>query len=228
MFFGSTQARNVSDQPVEQIPLVLSTAELPRLENFVPGDNGAALAALAACREGAGPQFIYLWGPHGCGKTHLLRSLTPGQAQRVPVWSEQVKLYTVDDVEALSEDELEELFVLMNCVRSDPDSRLVCAGLSSVLSMRQVLRADVASRLSWGLTFAITPLSSEDCIAEFTRLAARRGIEITPQMDLWIEQNRPRDIKSLKEFLDKIDEYALATKRKVTKPLITKLGKEES
>jgi DnaA family protein len=209
------------------MPLDLSTTELPSLENFVPGDNQAALAALLACREGQGPQFIYLWGPQGCGKTHLLRSLTPEQSARVPAYQPGVRLYTVDDVEELDAQQLEELFVLMNFVRSNPECRLVTAGASPVAAMKG-LRADVASRLSWGLTFALEPLSSEDCIAEFTRLAAQRGIEITAQMDAWIEQNRPRDIKSLKDFLEKIDQYALSMKKKVTKPLITKLGRDDA
>jgi chromosomal replication initiation ATPase DnaA len=47
-------------------------------------------------------------------------------------------------------------------------------------------------------------------------------------MDAWIEQNRPRDIKSLKDFLEKIDQYALSMKKKVTKPLITKLGRDDA
>jgi DnaA family protein len=207
------------------MPLDLTTEEAPSLENFVPGDNQAALAALAACRSGEGPQFVYLWGPQGSGRTHLLRALTPEQTERVPAYREGVSLYTVDDVDQLDADQLEDLFVLMNFVRSNPGCRLVSAGSCPVSAMHG-LRADVASRLNWGLTFALEPLSSEACIAEFTRLAAKRGIEITAQMDAWIEQNCPRDIKSLKEFLERIDLYALSNKKKVTKPLITRLGRE--
>ena len=110
------------------MPLDLMTAEAPSLENFVPGDNQAALAALAACRAGEGPQFIYLWGPQGSGKTHLLKAMTPAQEGRVPVYREGVTLYTVDDIERLSAGELEDLFVLMNFVRSNPGCRLVSAG----------------------------------------------------------------------------------------------------
>ena len=56
----------------------------PTLENFIPGANAGALAAVAAMRAGAGPGFLHLWGEAGCGRSHLLLALAaaspPGPA----------------------------------------------------------------------------------------------------------------------------------------------------
>ena len=67
--------------PFEQLALNLTETEAPTLENFDADGNREAVAALAACRAGTGPQFICLWGRAGSGRTHLLRALTPVAAR---------------------------------------------------------------------------------------------------------------------------------------------------
>jgi len=60
---------------MKQIPLaIVSDAPEQSFENFVAGANGAALAHLTGLAERAAP--VYLWGPAGSGKTHLLHALT--------------------------------------------------------------------------------------------------------------------------------------------------------
>ena len=79
-----TDCDEVLRQPTQQLALDLIEAEAPTLENFVVGDNAELIESLRRCRAGAGPQFVYIWGPPGSGRTHLLRSLTPSQRWRVP------------------------------------------------------------------------------------------------------------------------------------------------
>ena len=208
----------VAVQPFEQLPLNLVEPVPPTLDNFVVGANGDALAALRACRQGQGPQFIYLWGPPGSGRTHLLRALTPLQGERVPEWMPSVKLYTVDDVEKLTEEELESLFHLMNAVRSDPQSRLVTAGGKTLAELQ--IREDVRSRLSWGLVFGLQCLDDAEANAEFHRQAEERGITLSPEVLQWIDNYCPRDMKSLHSLLDQIDSYSMMRQRRITVPLL--------
>jgi len=57
---------------LKQIPLDI-VAEAPRtFENFLPGANALAVEQLSALAAGAPP--VYLWGPPGSGKTHLLQA----------------------------------------------------------------------------------------------------------------------------------------------------------
>ena len=58
---------------MKQIPLAIGPEPARTFENFLSGANGGALAHLLALAPGAPP--VYLWGPEGSGKTHLLHAV---------------------------------------------------------------------------------------------------------------------------------------------------------
>ena len=58
---------------MRQIPLAIGPEPEPRFENFLPGANAAVLALLRTLPMPGAP--VYLWGPAGSGKTHLLQAL---------------------------------------------------------------------------------------------------------------------------------------------------------
>ena len=58
---------------MKQIPLAIGPEPQPTFDNFVPGANAAAVQHLQGLAWPAAP--VYLWGPAGSGKTHLLRAL---------------------------------------------------------------------------------------------------------------------------------------------------------
>ena len=62
---------------MKQLALEFDLAPLPRLANFVPAGNEAALAHLGLWVDNPlrAPVPTYLWGDGGCGKTHLLRGV---------------------------------------------------------------------------------------------------------------------------------------------------------
>lgn len=211
-----------------QLSLGLSRPPKPTLDNFVVGKNEEVLCALDQFLQGKGPQFFYLWGSHGCGCTHLIRSVVSEENERIPTFKEGVTFYAVDDVDTLSETEQEELFTLMNCVRAHPESRLLIAGHAPVHEL--TLRSDIRSRLSWGLNFELQYLDDESAAKEFVRQARERGIELDKDVQHWIGIHCPRDMRSLRSFLDGIDRYAMEKKRKVTLPLVlefTRNGEQE-
>jgi len=85
---------------MRQIPLRIGPGPAPTFENYAPGGNAAALAAL---RVRPLPPSLYLWGPAGAGKTHLLRALAAAAEGRVlagPVaWEEGAGLVLLDGCE---------------------------------------------------------------------------------------------------------------------------------
>ena len=67
---------------MKQLALDLGLAPAPTLEAFLPAGNEHAVQHLRAWLEHGGGENIYLWGPPGCGKTHLLRALHGALAAR--------------------------------------------------------------------------------------------------------------------------------------------------
>ncbi len=202
----------------QQLSLGLSAPQEPTLDNFVIGENAEAVASVRAFIKGEGPQFLYLWGGHGCGCTHLIKAVTPNETRRVPTFTQKTSVYTVDDVESLTAEEQEQLFTLMNAVRSNPETRLLIAGHAPVRELK--IREDIRSRLAWGLVFELRYLDDESAACEFVRQAHERGIELDKEVTHWVAAHCPRDMRSLRALLDGIDAYAMEQKRKVTLPLL--------
>ena len=190
----------------DQYLLDLQERDKPTLDNFVVGANGEAVSVLREVAAGCGPTFVYLYGPKGAGLTHLLRSLVPEEGFRVPMFDPKVPLYVVDDVDELDPGWALQLLALQNAVRGTPGMHLVCAGRvpAAQLPLPEVVR----SRLAWGLCYAIRPLDDEERLAELHRQAARRGIELTP------------DMRTLTCVLDEADRLGLQKQRRVTLPLL--------
>ena len=153
-----------------------------------------------------------------------MRAVAPHQRQRIPGFDETVPLYAVDDAQALLVFEQEELFNLMNEVRSHPGYRIVVAGHAPIHQLP--LREDIKSRLSWGLVFELHYLDSESALGEFRHLASERGIDLDEGVCRWIAVHCLRDMRSLRQFLDDIDAYAMEKKRRVTLPLLLQWASE--
>ena len=67
-----------------QFTLDLFALPRPTLDNFVPGANAAALAALRDLLAGRGPPFVHLWGPPGSGRSHLLAAVRHAAGSAAP------------------------------------------------------------------------------------------------------------------------------------------------
>jgi len=65
---------------MKQLPLPIVAPAAARFDTFVAGANAAALQHLQQMGASATP--VYLWGPAGSGKTHLLRAMAEARHQR--------------------------------------------------------------------------------------------------------------------------------------------------
>lgn len=202
----------------DQFLLDFQDRELPSLDNFIVGSNTEVVGILRELQLGMGPTFVYIHGPKGAGVSHLLKSLVPEQALKVPLLDSAVKLYTVDDVDDLDPGWCRQLLALQNSVRNTPGAHLVCGGK---LPARDLNLPDVVkSRLAWGLSYAITPLSEEARMEELARQAQLRGFEMTSEMQHWLAVSVARDMRTLTRVLEEVDHLGLVKKRKVTLPIL--------
>jgi DnaA family protein len=193
---------------MRQLPLDISPPEPSGFENYIAGANAEALAAVRALAEGKSREsIVYLWGTPGSGRSHLLHA-----AQRA-----NPELTVADDVETLDAQAQQALFVAINRAR-DAGPGVLAAGDRPPAAL--VLREDVRTRLAWGLVYEIHPLGDEAKRAHLAAFAARRGLELPPEVTTYLLARLPRDFGSLNRVMEALDKHSLARQRGLTLPLV--------
>lgn len=220
----------------QQLILDLLAAPPPSLDNFIVGENGAAFDALRNFPPG---RAIYLWGPSGAGRSHLLKALAAGSAAHY--FSAQsssddmrdlastealpLALVAVDDVHLLDERAQAALFALYNRWRETAASErafaLLVAGDRAPLTMP--LREDLRTRLGWDLVFRLEQLSDHDRAHALRTQAGERGLQLSPEVIGWILTHYARDMGRLTALIDALDRYSLEKHRAITLPLLKDL-----
>lgn len=192
-----------------QLALPISPPPEPTLDNFVPGANAELLARLRQLAAGTlGESVLYLWGAPGSGRSHLLAaSARPG-------------LTVADDVERLDEPRQIALFNAINAAR-DAGATVLAAGDAPPAQL--ALRADLKSRLAWGLVYQVKPLSDAEKALTLHAEAARRGLKLSDEVVWYLLTHVRRDLHSLTALLAQIDRASLEQRRAVTLPLVREL-----
>jgi len=224
----------------QQLALPVGVRGGPTLTNFEPGPNREALAAIEAAARGEGPACVYLWGPGGCGKTHLLQAaLASAQAGGraagyVPLDAagldppaltglESLGLLGLDAVETVAGDEVweEALFHLYN--RCEAAGTVLLVGARAAPSSAGFHLADLATRLGSGMVFRLRALDDAARSAALRRRARERGFELPPDAAAYLLRRHPRDMHSLMAVLERLDGWTLRAKRKVSVALLKAL-----
>ncbi|MFN7750992.1 MAG: HdaA/DnaA family protein [Pseudomonadota bacterium] len=230
---GRTPGRSPVESPAH--PQGLLDLEVPRPQDFpafVVGDNEELIARLRApAAAGGESRTLYIWGGTGCGCTHLLRawSAQPGglyvdlAADSAPAALERLVAegsgrpvrVALDHVHRMADAGQQPLFNLYNVVRMEARAgELLVAGDRP--PARLALRADLITRLSWGLVYEVRPLSESARRAAMARHAAARGMVAGEDLLDWLLVNVPRDLPTLLAMLDALDRWSLAAKRAPT------------
>lgn len=226
---------------MQQLSLALLLDDECTFNNFLPGNNQALLDCLhewLGNNQTGKEQFLFLWGTQGSGRSHLLQavcysalskqlshsylnfrsqdSLTP----KVLTNLEHIDIIALDDIDGvLSDPDWEEaLFNCYNRVR-DSASRLIVTANTPPHFLRCKLN-DLRSRLSWGLTWQVTPLNDDEKIQALILHAKTRGLELSQGIAQFLLRNYPRNMSALIRLLGHIDQAALTQQRRLTMPFI--------
>jgi DnaA family protein len=195
---------------MKQLALGISPPPKPTLDNFVPGANAELLARLRELRSGTfAESVLYLWGESGSGKSHLLQASAAAHA--------------ADDVETLDEASQIGLF---NAINEARQSGGVVLAAGNAPPAQLPLRADLKSRLAWGLVYQVKPLDDEERAAYLRAEAARRGMQLPDEVVAYLMTHMRRDLRSLAAILDRLDQVSLELKRPITLPLLREALKE--
>lgn len=221
---------------MKQIPLAISPASEPSFDNFVAGGNEATVEALRAWTTPAAP--IYLWGPAGAGKTHLLGALLRRLRQQggqygffdaaTPLpWSfdERWSVIAIDEADQLDAGRQHAAFTLF-VEAATHGVQMIGAGRLPPVDLP--VREDLRTRLGWGMVYALQTLDEAGTRAALRREADSRGIFLSDDVMDYLLTRFARDLGSLMHLLRRLDQFSLAEKRGVTVPLLKKMLQEEA
>jgi len=193
---------------MQQLPLQISPPIEADFGNFVAGPNGEALARVRELATGTSRErIVYLWGAPGCGRTHLLRAAARANAA----------LVVADDVDALDAAGEQALFVAINDAR-DGGPGVLAAGPKPPAQLS--LRADLRTRLAWGLVYELLPAGDADKARHLKSLAQARGLQLSDDIVRYLLTRLPRDLASLQVVLEVLDRHSLIRQRALTLPLV--------
>ncbi|TAN50667.1 MAG: DnaA regulatory inactivator Hda [Methylococcaceae bacterium] len=223
---------------VAQVPLPFHLDPEQSFAAYVAGSNSTVLAALQATATGSGDALVYLWGESGLGKSHLLNACCQAaqaagrRSACLPLRElcahgpalldgmESMDLLCLDDVQAIAGNRDWELalFHLYNRLRDNGKYLIVTA--DTVPPSLRIELADLRSRLAWGLTLRLHPLTDEDKLAALTQRARQLGMRISPKVGNYLLAHCQRDWPSLCRLLAGLDQATLAAQRRLTVPFL--------
>jgi DnaA family protein len=228
----------------KQLILNINLSDAATFENFFlkKGDiNHTVVAVLENQQPFNDNPFVYLWGAHGSGVSHLLqaschRASSKGLSAQYLSLSEfldyspeellgsldEVSLICLDNIEAIAGKARweEELFNLYNRVRDSGRSLLV----GSNCSTRELLLGlpDLKSRYAWGPVFQLHASDDGEKLKILQFRALQRGMHLNDDLAKYMIARASREMKSLMRCLDILEEASLQEKRKLSIPFVRK------
>ncbi len=224
---------------IPQIPLSLKFSNDQGFEAFIGSSD--CVAALKTIADGSSKEWLYLSGPAGSGKSHLLLAAC-AQAQK----KGRRALYFPMTVfagrlsEVLPEQEYADVIFLdglEHCAGKEEDevalfhfhNRARTSGATMVYAARAathelpLLIPDLQSRFAQCTRLNLASLDDEGRRNVLLHRAAQRGLELDDTVLDYLFRRVGRDLLSLTTLLDKLDRESLAAQRKITVPFLRKL-----
>ncbi|WP_085297077.1 DnaA regulatory inactivator Hda [Cognaticolwellia mytili] len=181
---------------------------------------------------------LYLFGLMGVGKSHLLHAScvyadTLGATSLCLSFSELTQL-SVDVLEGLENIDLvclddiqliagniewqQAVFDLYNRM-IEQNKCLIITGDQSVAELKITL-PDLVSRLSWGLTEQLKPLTDKEKSFALQYRAQQRGLFISDDVASFLINRLSRDMTSLLAALEQLDQASIREQRRITIPFV--------
>lgn len=228
---------------VPQLPLALRYPPDQRLEAFVHAPSGVLEQLRAHARGGTGdvPDALYLAGPAGVGKTHLLLAIcaeaeaSGRRAAYLPLRAAAGRLR--DALQALEGNDVIALDGLDAIARTredeialfDAHNRARAAGLALIYAAQAIPEAlglvlpDLRSRLGQCTRITLAPLDDAGRHEVLRDRAKRRGLVMEDAAIDWLLRREGRDLAGLTAVLDRLDRASLAAQRRITVPFLRQI-----
>lgn len=181
---------------------------------------------------------LFLFGLSGVGKSHLLHA-SCAYADTLGITSlclsfseltqlsvdvldglENIDLVCLDDIQLIAGNKKwqQGVFDLYNRM-IEQNKCLIITGDQSVAQLNISL-PDLVSRLSWGLTEQLKPLSDKEKSFALQYRAQQRGLTMNDDVASFLINRLSRDMTSLIAALEQLDQASIREQRRITIPFI--------
>jgi DnaA family protein len=222
---------------MKQLTLGVQLKERATFASFLTARNSELVTHLRQLAASTPAGATWIAGPHTAGKSHLLQAVCaavrPGaRAAYLPLeallpfgpdaldGAENLDLACYDDVQSiagLAEWE-RRLFSLWQRAL-ERGTTLLFAARASPAHVDYEL-ADLKSRLVSSVVFPVRELDDDEQIGALNLRAHLRGFELPAETARYLQQRFPRDMRSLCEILDTLDDASFVAQRRITVPFI--------
>jgi DnaA family protein len=222
---------------MKQLTLGVQLKERATFASFLTARNVELVAHLRQVVANTPPGATWIAGPHTAGKSHLLQAACaaarPGaRVAYLPLESllpfgpesldgaEDLDLACYDDVQSiggLAQWE-QRLFSLWQRAL-ERGTTLLFAARESPMNVDYDL-PDLKSRLASSVVFPVRELEDDEQIEALKLRAHLRGFELPAETARYLQQRFPRDMRTLCEILDTLDDASFVAQRRITVPFI--------
>ena len=222
---------------MRQLTLGVHQKERATFASFLTARHQELVSHLRHVAANTPPGSTWLAGPHSAGKSHLLQAvcadLPPGKrAAYLPLetllpfgpgtldGAESLDLACCDDVQAVAGlDAWEQRLFSLWQRAQERGATLLFAARENPAHVAFGL-ADLKSRLASSAVFAVRELNDEEQLEALALRAQLRGFELPAETARYLQRRYPRDMRTLCEILDTLDDAAFVAQRRLTVPFI--------
>lgn len=223
-----------------QLSLPVHLPDDETFASFYAGGNSQLLAALRHLALDEGERMIYIWGAPDSGRSHLLHACCAEMnscnmatayipldmhAMMAPAYLEgleNLSLVCLDNIDAVAghKDWETAIFDFYNRRKElDESTRLIVTASAPANQLNWTL-PDLASRLSWGVTYRLVELSDAQKIGALQLRAELRGLRMPLEVSRFLIKRISRDMPTLLAALDQLDKASITEQRKLTIPFV--------
>jgi DnaA family protein len=228
---------------MRQLPLGIRLADRAVFASFLAGRNAQAVEHVRKLAKGELSGAAWLCGPVGSGKTHLLQAVCvdASKTQRAGYFPlAELGSFGVGVVDGLPAldclcfDDLDQVIGKLDWERAlfgvfremdERGARLVVSAKSPPALLAWSL-PDLGSRFAASSIFQLRTLEDSEQKEALQLHAQARGFELPDETARWLQRRYPRDMHSLHNLLDTLDEASLVAQRRLTVPFIRSVLRE--
>lgn len=227
-----------------QLPLGVHLSDAASFESYYAGPNDEIVAALDGLLTPAAAPLLWLFGPRGSGKTHLLQALIrraaggtdedaahggglacayiPLRELRVDALDgmDSADIVCLDDIDSALNDAHSPLVLLRFLDRLRTHGGRCAIAACTPPERLSLPLPDLKTRFSAAAVYGLKPLTDDDRGRLLRGRAQARGLDLPEEAARHLLTHLPRGTGDLLQALDALDRASLSAQRRLTLPFI--------